>query len=73
MHEIADAFVLSSGQRCTLYRIRLDMIPGYYLLSFPKSAGESSPSDLSEMLVKNRATGRVASDRNCRLVHRLEL
>jgi hypothetical protein len=50
MHEIADTFALTSGQRCTLYRIRLDMIPDYYLLSFPKDAGEPSPSDLSEML-----------------------
>jgi hypothetical protein len=52
MHEIADTFALSSGQRCTLYRIRLDMIPDYYLLSFPKNAGEPSPADLSEMLVQ---------------------
>jgi hypothetical protein len=27
------------------------MIPDYYLLGFPRSAGEPSPSDLSEMLV----------------------
>ena len=51
MHEVADTFALSSVQRCTLYRIRLDMIPDYYLLSFPKDAGEPSPFDLSEMLV----------------------
>jgi hypothetical protein len=25
MREVADSFALSSGQRCTLYRIRLDM------------------------------------------------
>jgi len=51
MHEIADTFGLSSGQSCTLYRIRRDMIPDYYLLSFPRDAGEPSPADLSEMLV----------------------
>jgi len=51
MHEIADTFGLSSGQSCTLYRIRRDMIPDYYLLSFPRSAGEPSPANLSEMLV----------------------
>lgn len=57
MHEVTDTFALSSGQRCTLYRIRLDMIPDYYLLGFPKHAGEPSPTDLSEMLVlgMNRA------------------
>lgn len=27
------------------------MIPDYYLLSFPRDAGEPSPADLSEMLV----------------------
>jgi hypothetical protein len=51
MHEIADTFALSSGRECTLYRIRRDMIPDYYLLSFPRDAGEPSPADLSEMLV----------------------
>jgi hypothetical protein len=51
MHEIADTFALSSGRLCTLYRIRRDMIPDYYLLSFPRDAGEPSPTDLSEMLV----------------------
>jgi hypothetical protein len=51
MHEIADTFGLSSGLSCTLYRIRRDMIPDYYLLSFPRDAGEPSPADLSEMLV----------------------
>jgi hypothetical protein len=55
MHEVADTFALSSGQRCTLYRIRLDMIPDYYLLSFPRDAGEPSPLDLSEMLVLGMA------------------
>src|SRR5579862_3615263 len=50
MQEIADTFALSSGQQCTLYRIRRDMIPDYYLLTFPRDAGEPSPSDLSEML-----------------------
>ena len=55
MHEVTDTFTLSSGQRCTLYRIRLDMIPDYYLLSFPRDSGEPSPADLSEMLVLGMA------------------
>jgi hypothetical protein len=50
MHEIAETFALSSGRGCTLYRIRRDMIPDYYLLSFPRDSGEPSPADLSEML-----------------------
>jgi hypothetical protein len=50
MHEIADTFPLSSGRSCTLYRSRRDMIPDYYLLSFPKDAGEPSPPELAEML-----------------------
>jgi hypothetical protein len=51
MHEIADTFALSSGRECTLYRVRRDMIPDYYLLSFPRDLGEPSPADLSEMLI----------------------
>jgi hypothetical protein len=51
MHEIADSFALSSDRSCTLYQIRRDMIPDYYLLSFPRDAGEPSPLELSEMLV----------------------
>jgi hypothetical protein len=50
MHEIADVFSLSSGRVCTLYRIRRDLIPDYYLLSFPKEEGEPAAEDLSEML-----------------------
>ncbi len=55
MHEIAETFPLSSGRSCTLYRIRRDMIPDYYLLSFPKEAGEPSPPELSEMLTLGMA------------------
>ena len=64
MHEIADSFALSSGQRCTLYRIRLDMIPDYYLLSFPRDAGEPSPVGLAEMLVLDMTRAQsLAQDR----------
>ena len=52
MHEVAATLVLSSGRSCTLYRIRRDMIPDCYLLSFPRDEGEPSPADLSEMLVR---------------------
>jgi hypothetical protein len=45
MHEIADSFALSGGLRCSLYRIRLDKLPDYYLLSFPKDAGEPSSTE----------------------------
>jgi hypothetical protein len=40
MHDAVDSFVLGSGRKCTLYRIRRDMIPDYYLLTFPRDAGE---------------------------------
>jgi hypothetical protein len=64
MREIADTFALSGGQQCTLYRIRLDMIPDYYLLSFPQHAGEPSPADLSEMLAHGMARAQsLALDR----------
>src|SRR5262245_3076972 len=50
-HKIVERFVLSSGRSCTLYRIQRDMIPDYYLLTFPRSEGEPPPTDLAEMLV----------------------
>ena len=50
MHDTIKEFVLTSGRRCTLYRIRRDMIPDYYLLTFPRDAGEPAPTDLAEML-----------------------
>jgi len=51
MHKIADQFILSSGRCCALYRIQRDLIPDYYLLTFPRSDGEPPPADLAEMLV----------------------
>jgi hypothetical protein len=64
MHEVADTFRLSSGRACTLYRIRRDMIPDYYLLAFPKNEGEPCPADLSEMLAFGMARAQaLANDR----------
>jgi hypothetical protein len=52
MHKIAERFLLSSGRSCTLYRIQRDLIPDYYLLTFPRVEGEPPPADLAEMLVR---------------------
>jgi len=41
---------LSSGNQCDLLRVTKDLIPKYFLLTFPKSLGEPSPSEVSEML-----------------------
>lgn len=42
--------VLETGNICKLLRIRRDLIPNYYLLAFPKSQGEPSAIEVSEML-----------------------
>ena len=42
--------VLDTGNICKLLRIRRDLIPNYYLLAFPKSQGEPSAEEVSEML-----------------------
>lgn len=42
--------LLNSGNECQLIRIRNDLIPNYYLLAFPKSQGEPSASEVTEML-----------------------
>lgn len=43
-------FELSSGNLCQLFRIRNDLIPNYYLLAFPKTLGEPSSIEVTEML-----------------------
>ena len=45
-----ESHTLASGKVCQLLRIRNDLIPNYYLLTFPKAAGEPAPTDLAEML-----------------------
>lgn len=49
-HDLEETISLASGNDCTLLRIRNDFIPDYYLLTFPKSAGEPTPAELAEML-----------------------
>jgi hypothetical protein len=64
MHEIEDTFALASGRLCTLYRIRWDMIPDYYLLTFPRDAGEPTAQDLAEMLMQGMSRAQsLALDR----------
>lgn len=43
-------FELLSGGVCTLYRVRGDLIPHYYLLAFPKNQGEPGNEQVNEML-----------------------
>ncbi len=42
--------VLSSGKACRFLRIRRNLIPGYYLLAFPKSQGEPCLAEVTEMV-----------------------
>ena len=42
---------LASGKLCELYSIRRSLIPNYYLLVFPKTQGQPSAMEVSEMLV----------------------
>lgn len=42
---------LSTERSCHLIRIRKELIPNYYVLSFPKSQGEPTPIEITEMLV----------------------
>lgn len=45
-----EEFSLRSGNTCQLVRIHNEWIPKYYLLAFPKSQGEPSPSEVAEMV-----------------------
>ncbi len=41
---------LVSGKSCKFIRINKDLIPNYYILAFPKSQGEPSKQEVSEMV-----------------------
>ena len=47
---IVDIFTLKSGAKCKLLNIRNDLIPNYYLICFPRTLGEPSEIDVTEML-----------------------
>ncbi len=49
-NHIVDTFTLKSGAECKLLGIRNDLIPNYYLLCFPRTLGEPSDIDVTEML-----------------------
>lgn len=49
-NHIVDTFTLKSGAECKLLSIRNDLIPDYYLLCFPRTLGEPSDIDVTEML-----------------------
>ena len=47
-----------------MYRIQRDLIPDYYLLTFPRRDGEPPPADLAEMLVRGMTRAQqLARDR----------
>lgn len=50
MTQIINRYILKSGVECKLLSIKNDIIPNYYLLCFPKTIGEPSELDVSEML-----------------------
>lgn len=49
-NKVIESFTLQSGADCQLLNIRNDLIPNYYLLCFPKTLGEPSDIDVTEML-----------------------
>ena len=53
--KIIKEFQLSNGKKFYLHHIQKDLIPFYYLLSFPKKLGEPTPSEVSEMLQRGTA------------------
>ncbi|MEL6918810.1 MAG: hypothetical protein AAFO99_13895 [Bacteroidota bacterium] len=46
----SERFNLKSGNSCEIIKIKRDLIPNYYLLAFPKTQGEPSPTEVGEML-----------------------
>jgi hypothetical protein len=48
--QVSERFALSTGRTCEILRVRNEWIPRYYLLTFPKSDGEPTQAEVSEML-----------------------
>ena len=48
--KILEQFNLASGNKFEIIKIQKDLIPNYYLLAFPKTQGEPSIDEVSEML-----------------------
>ena len=44
------SFGLASGKNCRLLRVKKELIPNYYVLAFPITQGEPSPSEVTEMM-----------------------
>lgn len=44
------SFGLASGKSCRLLRVRKELIPNYYVLAFPITQGQPSPSEVTEMM-----------------------
>jgi len=49
-NRVVESFTLQSGAQCQLLNIKNDLIPNYYLLCFPKTLGEPSDIDITDML-----------------------
>ena len=47
---LRESVSLSTGKSCELVRVRDAWIPHYYLLAFPKSQGEPTVTEVSEMM-----------------------
>ena len=41
---------LNSGKNCQIIKIKNDFIPNYYLIAFPKTQGEPTTDEISEMM-----------------------
>lgn len=48
--KLQERFKLASGNFCELIEIKKDLIPNYYLLTFPKHQGEPTSIEVTEML-----------------------
>ena len=63
-NSIVKTFHLNSGAECHLLNIKADLIPNYYLLSFPKTRGEPTEDDVTEMLTMGvRYAQRIAFEK----------
>jgi len=46
----SEQFTLASGNSFEIIEIRKSLIPNYYLIAFPKTIGEPSSAEITEML-----------------------
>lgn len=59
--KLKESFSLKSGKTYEIIKIRKNLIPNYYLITFPKTQGQPDIADITEMLHAGIENAKVIS------------